>query len=429
MTKAHGQSSGRRPAALRLRAAAAALAVLTACAGAAGCGSSGDHATASTTTPDSALGLQHRAAGAPFTVGWTNLQGGQSGSQPELTQTAMAAVDYVNNYLGGIRGRPLKLSTCFDLGDGVSDTTCANRFVEERVPAVLVGEVSDADHYVRTLKGAGIPWINIGGTTASEFSSQNSFLITGGLVTELGAMAQYLKARKITNVDVFVINVAAATSAFSGIGKLVFQRAGVSIHLVPIPAETADATPQVTAALAARPAPQGYVVVGDPPTCEGILGPLHTANVAGKPVVVGTDCATPSVLSALPAATDGEVVASTVQTTGPQYRLYQAVLRKYAAGASADVTSGAEGYQEVLAFANAMNKAPLSSFTAAGVTKAIRSAKLVPLPLIPGATFACDGSAVAMLPTVCSGAALLATVRNGAFTDYVTYDSSKLLSS
>jgi branched-chain amino acid transport system substrate-binding protein len=435
MTKMHGGSRSRRAAWRRprwLSGPAAAALPTAAClpAVATGCGSSGGSAAvgsaSSTPAASSLLGTPDRATGTPITVGWTNLQGGQTGSQPEFTDTAQATVDYINNYLDGIGGRPLQLSTCFDTADGVSDTACANKFVGEHVPAVLVGLVSDADHYVPTLKAAGIPWVNIGGTTASEFSDQNSFLITGGLVSELGAMAEYLKARKITNIDIFVINLAAATSSFSGIGKVIFQKAGVTFHLVPIPPETADATPQVTAALAASPAPQGFVVIGDQPTCEGILGPLHTANVTSKPVLVGTDCATPTVLKALPVATNGELVALTDELSGPDYQRYLAVLQKYDPNASADAASGLSGYQLVLAFANAMNKAKLSAATPAAVTSALRAAKQVTLPLLPDATFSCDGTAIPVLPTVCSGAAVLATVSNGTFTDYTTYDAAQL---
>ena len=51
--------------------------------------------------------------------------------------------------------------------------------------------------------------------------------------------------------------------------------------------------------------------------------------------------------------------------------------------------------------------------TAAAVNEAIKTAKDVPMPAADGITFTCDGTAMPMMPTVCSNKMIRATVAEG----------------
>src|SRR5215212_10742293 len=72
-----------------------------------------DSTPAAAATPDAsaALGTENKASGEPLVVGMLNLESGPV-TFPEYRQAAEAAIEYVNNYKGGLGGRPLKLETC-----------------------------------------------------------------------------------------------------------------------------------------------------------------------------------------------------------------------------------------------------------------------------------------------------------------------------
>src|SRR6266545_7240518 len=84
-------------------------------------GSSG----ASSTAPQGKV-----AVGDPVNIGFVNIQGGTTVSLPDYTVGANAAVEYANKELGGIAGRPVKLTTCFTNGTPESSVACGNQMVD-----------------------------------------------------------------------------------------------------------------------------------------------------------------------------------------------------------------------------------------------------------------------------------------------------------
>src|SRR5690242_505896 len=73
--------------------------------------------------------------GEPVVVGVLAPMDGAT-AYPQTGYGAQAAERYVNEKLGGINGRPLKIDLC--AGDGSPETAvnCANQFVTENVAAV-----------------------------------------------------------------------------------------------------------------------------------------------------------------------------------------------------------------------------------------------------------------------------------------------------
>ena len=60
-----------------------------------------------------ALGTAKKASGKPIVLGLLNLESGPV-TFPEYRQAAELAVKYINDYKGGIGGRPVKLASCAD---------------------------------------------------------------------------------------------------------------------------------------------------------------------------------------------------------------------------------------------------------------------------------------------------------------------------
>src|ERR1700685_2942880 len=126
--------------------AAAGLSVLALVA--AGCSSSSSStgaatpaASAPSTASASALGTSAASSSAkPLNIFFFDEEGASAAaSSPESYQAAEAAVDYVNDNLGGIKGRPLKLTHCESLGTPDSVITCANPAVDDKADVVIKG--------------------------------------------------------------------------------------------------------------------------------------------------------------------------------------------------------------------------------------------------------------------------------------------------
>src|SRR3954470_21103374 len=88
------------------------------------------------------LGVNKPASGTPVKIGFVNLEGGAALSLPDIRKAAEAVAKYANAHLGGIGGHPVQLDVCNDVADGASLLACGNRFVQDKVVAVVEGLVS-----------------------------------------------------------------------------------------------------------------------------------------------------------------------------------------------------------------------------------------------------------------------------------------------
>src|ERR1700749_2659066 len=125
----------------------------------------GSSSSSSNTRPNSggasgsAAGLPTAAAaasGTPYKVFFINEQGASAtASDPEDTSAATAAVDYINKNLGGIKGRPVQMTTCATLGTSESMISCANKAVDAKADIVIKGAETAAESGVPIITGAG----------------------------------------------------------------------------------------------------------------------------------------------------------------------------------------------------------------------------------------------------------------------------------
>ena len=166
-----------------------------------GCGSSDLLACAKGSTIAALLpDKPTKATGAPITLGMINQENTPAGSFPELSKAVQAGVAWVNDQLGGVDGRPLKVDVCNTKFSTEGSTACAQQFVEAKVPAVL-GGIDVFGNGVDTLRQNDIPYV--GGIPVSDQSvkSPNSFQWSGGTWGATVAFAHYaattLKAKKV----------------------------------------------------------------------------------------------------------------------------------------------------------------------------------------------------------------------------------------
>src|SRR6201992_4231674 len=82
-------------------------------------------ATTTATASSFSFGTAKKATGSPYVFGMINDETGPV-TFPEARQGAVAAMQYVNNYLGGINGHPIQIDNCVGDGTPAGTARCAN---------------------------------------------------------------------------------------------------------------------------------------------------------------------------------------------------------------------------------------------------------------------------------------------------------------
>ena len=395
------RSSGKRRV-LPIAALAVAALVL------AGCDSSGDGAAAGSGAPvdTSVLGPSKAATGTPVKIGLFNVEGGSTVSQPNIGDAAEAAVKYANDHLGGLAGHVIQIERCGDKADGASAAACANKFVEDKVAAVVAGQPATADQIVPVLLRAGIPWAGSSPAASSELNGTGTYFFGSGFFGVLAAWAEYSRDHNYKKVTIFGPDNPALVAAVQAVGAPLFAKAAVDMQLITVPQGTADSASQVQAGLTRKPDAVG--VVADNTVCQSLLSALQTAG-STVPKLVNSSCIAKSVISAVgDAGVDGAVLFDIGAPIGdsPEAKLYQAVMAQYAPQTEPTGIT-ISGYVSMLSFIRAVNAGAAGNdiTTPAGINAAIKNAKNVPAPIGNGTTFSCDKSALAtplIKSTICN---------------------------
>jgi len=346
-------------------------------------------------------GGKHAAVGAPVKVGLINDEGGTASSWPEIRIGTQAAVQYANQYLGGIAGRPVQLDICESKGTPASSAACANQMIADHVVAVLHGIDSDSGATAQTLMNAGIPVISTAPASSQEELGQLSFSLTGGATAFIAAMGQWMSQQHYKSSVFFAENApggaALFTSAVSFLKKL-----GISTKLVLVAPGTADITPQMDAAVAQHP--DFYWMAGDAGLCLSFLRSYRAAGSPGHFGLIG-QCTGSQITSTVSIA--GAIVPAYALPLGSGYesRLYQAVLAAYAPGTDPSGLAYV-GYTMALGMVRALH-GMTGLVTTRTITAKLRAAKNVPLPAAPDTTFTCNGQQVPPFPAPCSDTVLI----------------------
>ena len=390
-------------------------------------------APASTDAPETTeaaadpLGTPTPAEGEPVKIGLITESGGEAiSSQSELTETgAQIAVEYVNEYRGGLAGRPIELVMCGNKASASGASDCANQMVEQDVAAVVWPFTGFGPQQVPIITGAGIPIVAVSGSSTEELTSPNVFIITGGYVGTLGAYAQHAKDNGVAKFSMITIDVPSATQAAEGIGSIVFGNAGVEYSVVKVAPGTPDFTAQVQAAVSDGATALG--VTGDVTFCTSFFQAYQALNL-DIPKYIIQPCIDPTVIESLGSILDGSILA-TVSGEGDDTAIYGAMVEKYGddVDPNPSISAGvAAGVSAIMNLWNLMDGVE-GDVTAEVVLNQAKAASDVPMWNSGGLTFTCDGSAIPLLPNLCSAQFQIGTVdESGAVSGLEPVDASAL---
>jgi branched-chain amino acid transport system substrate-binding protein len=381
-----------------------------------GSGSSGSGASATTASGSSAssfsFGTPKKATGSPYVFGMINDETGAV-TFPEARQGAIAAEQYVNNYLGGINGHPIVIDNC--VGDGTPATAgrCATELVAKHPIAILGAADVGAPASIPIYAHANLAYIGGIPFTPVPFTAPNSIQFWSVSVGDNAAAAVYAGTQlKVKSVAIMYFSNPQGESLLPQIVP-VFKAAGVtSVKQVPLSPTSPDPSPQA-ALIESSGADLSYIDV--PNGCGNVLKSLKSVGYTGK--LMGIDpCGAPPVIAASSGGAEGMYIASPfILQTGnsQQAQLFQAALKKWAAPGTLIDSISAAG------FATVMNvQAALSKVSGTPSTKSILAAFKTGSnhPNFLSHPYTCDGQQMTGAPAICNDYYLMNQVKNGQVT-------------
>ena len=400
-----------------LSVTAAAVLALTA----AGCSSSGSSSSSSSSAPSSGstttaasssvFGTPKKATGSPYVFGMINDETGAV-TFPEARQGAIAAVDYVNNYLDGINGHPIVIDACTGDGTPATAARCANQLVAAHPLAILGAADVGAPASIPIYQHANLAYLGGIPFTPVPETATNSIQFWSVSVGDNAAAAVYAgKTLGLKSVALIYFSNPQGESLLPQITP-VFKAAGITtIKDIPLSPTSPDPSPQA-ALVESSGAQLAYVDV--PNGCGNVLKALKSVGFTGK--IIGIDpCSAPPVISAAAGGANGMYIASPFMLqsgNSQQAQLFQAAMKKWAApGTLIDSISTA-------GFATVMNVQQMLSTisgtpTTASILAAFKSGTHQNFLSHP---YTCDGQALKGAPAICNDYYLMNQIQGGKVT-------------
>ncbi len=348
----------------------------------AGCSSDGDASgTTDSTVSADVLGTPNPATGEPVKVGFV-----ADGRTPSIDNTmhvpaGQATVDYINDYMGGLGGRPIDLVTCESQGDPGKATECANELVQESVVMTIMPENQQSLAVHTVMAANDIPLFVYGVTDkAITEDTQSSFMIAS-LTAGLSALPiDVAKENDIDNVSVLVVDVPAATGFYDPgtFGAMQFEDAGITLNEIKVPLGAPDISQQINDIVSGGDTV--VHIVGDPGLCIGAINGLKTNGFDG-PVTILNGCGTDAVKEAVGANMEGVIMASPTplgDASNPGIELWNAILAKYNPGFG-DSTEGLTTFITTISARQALEGISGDDITSDTIRTTVKAAPEQPL--------------------------------------------------
>lgn len=404
----------------RPRAGAALAAIAAAALLAAGCGSSSSSSStsggssssggASTTAGASALGTPKKATGSPYVFGVINDETGPV-TFPEARQAEIAAVNYVNDYLGGINGHPMKLADCIGDASPATSARCASQLADQHPVAILgaadVGSPAALPVYQRSNLAyiGGIPF------TPVEQKAPNSIQFWSVSLGDNAAAAVYAaKSLGVKSVAILYFDNPQGKVAGLGILPPTFKAAGVTnVKTIAVPPTTPDATSEAAAAVSAHP---DAIYVDIPNGCGAVLKDIKSLGYSGK--LLGIDpCTDPRVIASAAGGAEGMYVA--VPFVSPfqgdkQGQTFLAAMQKYAAPNTAVDSIAEAGFATVMNVHDQLGNIK-GSLSTSSILAAFKQGSNVPNYM--SHPYTCNGQALTLAPAICNNYYLIEQIKSG----------------
>ena len=337
-------------------------AVLAGCGGSGSSSSGSSASTEATSTEEgggeSVLGEPNKATGKPIVFGQINMEIGPI-TWPNRGQSADAAVEYVNNYLGGIHGRPIKIERCATDGQPATSARCANQIIEKDPVAILGAADLGAAGSMPVFEQAGLAYLGGSPFTPIESNAKNAAIFMSLVVGDNSALAGYAKEPLGLKSSV-VLDVSNTTSKL--VGAVIMnslEGAGLSAKEITAPETASDFSAQAAEAVSSG---SELVFVEIPTSCAAMLKALKA--VGNTATVMAIDlCTSPVTIEAAGDAAEGIYAAGPFEgldSGSEEMEITLAALSKYAPADISIEANALDSFGTVMNVYRKLNEAPES---------------------------------------------------------------------
>jgi ABC-type branched-subunit amino acid transport system substrate-binding protein len=155
-------------------------------------------ATIVSTTSTASVASAASTHGPDIVIGSISAEGAAEDNNNDRVATLGAAIQAINK-AGGIHGRTVKLLWCNGEHDPNHELSCARELIGDHVDVVIGSEVSNPD-VVGLLASAGIADVDTEALSPEEFTSTDSFLMSGGVNYETAGGIAEAKAAGLKKI-------------------------------------------------------------------------------------------------------------------------------------------------------------------------------------------------------------------------------------
>jgi branched-chain amino acid transport system substrate-binding protein len=362
------------------------------------------------------------ATGDPVVIGMINQENTPLGSFPELRLGVEAAVDLINEELGGVGGRPLELVSCITTFSVEQSQACAQQMVQRGAIAVVGGIDITSNGSIPVLEQNQLPYIGGIPINFDEMRSPISFQFSGGAPGAFVAFADYAaRVQGAKRVAIAYGEYQSIELAAVQFGAGTLRKLGVpDVVEIPFPITTTDFLPVLTKANEGNP---DAIFLGAADTaCAPAMKTAHDLGITAKIYLVGS-CAAPGIADQVgEEAVAGRIfnVEGPVSSGDREAQLYFATVARYgdpALQAASAATVSFRGAMNLYALLDELGPDKLSSQELLALVRDARNR-----PSFNGHSYTCDGRQVTDLPALCAPQQILVERRDeslAALTDWI----------
>lgn len=352
------------------------------------------------------------ADGEPVRLGMVNQENTPGGSYPELSLGVRAAIDFVNDQLGGLDGRPIELEVCNTQFSAEGSTACGQRFVESGLPVVM-GGIDVFGTAIDVLGENGIAYAGGIPVSSQSVEAENSYQWSGGSWGASVAFAEWAATELDAGSVAIVYGEFGSIEEAAEYGRTVLERNGVEVQMVPYPILATDIGSPLQAA--ATNDPDAIAVLAADAGCSSAFEALANLDLDAQPFFTGA-CAAPTIVDSVDATvTDGAIfnvegpIANDPADPDPDLQLYNAVIDRYGDGVDAvgAATVTFRAFMNLYAVLRELGAAELSP---GSVSESLASQ--VDTPSFMGHPYTCDREQFEGLPAICSPQQILGQMQD-----------------
>ncbi|MCH5644587.1 MULTISPECIES: ABC transporter substrate-binding protein [unclassified Gordonia (in: high G+C Gram-positive bacteria)] len=203
--------------------------------------------------------------------------------QPGVTVGKNAAVDYINNQIGGINGRPIEIVDCgIDQASPESTSACATQFQEQGVVAAIDAYNTQSAAALKTLTAAGIPLVGqIPFNLTTGAQTANRVYFGPPPAAFLVGFMQQLKAAGKTSLKLANADLPEAHVVFDQLLKPMGALLGIKVDAIYYPATGPNFTQLASTLADGNPAATGLMTSPMDSTCTKLAESLRSINYKG----------------------------------------------------------------------------------------------------------------------------------------------------